>query len=596
MKQLRKVVLYYFRESTGYRNFALGAIIFYALGFSLTELARPYVFKTIIDDLTKLSITPLHAVGWFLLVNISFNIFLRTADYNMVKFQSNMIQVLFGSSVGNLLKHSSNFFANSYAGKLVARVRRYSNSFETLFDELVYRVLVITLYVVGITVISFSLHFYLGLIVCCFISSMLTISFYFFKRKLVLDEKAAESESGITASLSDIIGNVQTILHFGKRDQEFQKFQGVVSVHASNLFRTWIFGNNARILKATLATSFEAVMIYSLAKFYIAGEISIGTVSLFISYMVSIANVMWSLDGSLKNISKATADAIEMIDIFETPIEINDIVREQETSAGKIMEKPSIIIENVSFTYPNGKVLFDNLSITIPPGQKVGVCGTTGAGKTTLVNLILRKMDTTGGRILLDDKSVKEDFLQDALKEFIAYVPQTIELFNRTIMENIRFAKHDATDEEIIQAAKRARIHDYIIGTPNGYDTMVGERGTKLSGGQAQRIGIARAILKNAPILILDEATSALDVITETEILEILEKEFVGKTVIVIAHRLSTIRNLDRILVLDNGHVAQDGTHQELLTQKGPYADLISAGEHGTNHIMDDEETIKYSN
>ena len=595
MKQLRKVVGYYFRESTGYRNFALGAIIFYALGFSLTELARPYVFKTIIDDLTKLSITPLHAVGWFLLVNISFNIFLRTADYNMVKFQSSMIQVLFGSSVSTMLKHSSNFFANSYAGKLVARVRRYSNSFETLFDELVYRVLVVALYVVGITIISFSLHFYLGLIVFCFISTMLIISFYFFKKKLVLDEKAAASESGITASLSDIIGNVQTILYFGKREQEFQKFQGVVSIHSSNLFKTWIFGNNARILKATLATSFEAVMVYSLAKFYIAGEISIGTVSLFISYMVSIANVMWSLDGSLKNISKATADAIEMIDIFETPIEINDIVSESEISTGKVVERPSIIIENISYTYPNGKALFDNLSVTIPSGQKVGVCGTTGAGKTSLVNLILRKMDTTGGRILLDEKSVKEDFPQDALKEFIAYVPQTIELFNRTIMENIRFAKQDATEEEIIQAAKRAKIHDFIMSKDDGYQTMVGERGTKLSGGQAQRIGIARAILKNAPILILDEATSALDVITETEILEILEKEFVGKTVIVIAHRLSTIRNLDRILVLDNGHVAQDGTHQELLTQKGPYADLISAGEHGTNHIAD-EETIKYSN
>lgn len=595
MKQLRKVVGYYFRESTGYRNFALGAIIFYALGFSLTELARPYVFKTIIDDLTKLSITPLHAVGWFLLVNISFNIFLRTADYNMVKFQSSMIQVLFGSSVSTMLKHSSNFFANSYAGKLVARVRRYSNSFETLFDELVYRVLVVALYVVGITIISFSLHFYLGLIVFCFISTMLIISFYFFKKKLVLDEKAAASESGITASLSDIIGNVQTILYFGKREQEFQKFQGVVSIHSSNLFKTWIFGNNARILKATLATSFEAVMVYSLAKFYIVGEISIGTVSLFISYMVSIANVMWSLDGSLKNISKATADAIEMIDIFETPIEINDIVSESEISTGKVVERPSIIIENISYTYPNGKALFDNLSVTIPSGQKVGVCGTTGAGKTSLVNLILRKMDTTGGRILLDEKSVKEDFPQDALKEFIAYVPQSIELFNRTIMENIRFAKQDATEEEIIQAAKRAKIHDFIMSKEEGYHTMVGEKGTKLSGGQAQRIGIARAILKNAPILILDEATSALDVITETEILEILEKEFVGKTVIVIAHRLSTIRNLDRILVLDNGHVAQDGTHQELLTQKGPYADLISAGEHGTNHIAD-EETIKYSN
>jgi ATP-binding cassette subfamily B protein len=595
MNKLRKVAGYYFLESKGNRMFGFFALIFYTLGFSLTELARPYVFKTIIDRLTDMTMTPLYAVGLFLTVNIVFNVFLRSADYSMVKFQSNMINSLFTSSVSKLLKHSSGFFTNSFTGKTIARVRRYSGSFESLFDELAYRVIVISLYVIGITIISFSLHFYLGIIVFCFISIMLIISFYFFKKKLVFDEKAAESESANTASLSDIINNIQTIIYFGKRDQSFREFQKVISVHVSNLYKTWIFGNRARILKAFLATTFEAVMIYSLVSFYNAGEITIGTVSLFISYMVSIANVMWSLDGSLKTISKATADAIEMIDIFETPIEITDSVSRDEISHKTISEKPSIVIENVSFTYPNGKVLFDNLSITIPSGQKVGICGTTGAGKTTLANLILRKMDTTSGRILLDDKSVKEDFHQDTLKEFIAYVPQMIELFNKTIMENIKFAKGDATDEEVIQAAKRARIHDFIISLDEGYNAIVGEKGTKLSGGQAQRIGIARAILKNAPILILDEATSALDVITETEILEILEKEFVGKTVLVIAHRLSTIRNLDRILVLNSGRVAQDGTHQELLTQKGPYADLISAGEQGVNHMVD-EEIIKYNN
>jgi ATP-binding cassette subfamily B protein len=571
MKNLIKVLACYFEQSKGYRIQALLAVVFYAIGFGVVEIFRPFFFKEILDGLVDRVMTPERAVVLFLLIQFCFNFFLRGADHQTVKFQSKMIPILFSTAVGNMMKHSSGFFANTFAGKLTAQIRRFVGSFEKMFDEFVYRILVITLYVIGVGIIGFVIHPFFGSIIVIFICIMLTVSVISFKKKLVLDEVVATAESTVIASLSDMLGNIQTIIHFGKREEEKSRFHESAIAYGERLHTTWSFGNKVRLFKVIIASSFEAIMVYFLVTFYLAGEISIGTVSLFIAYMVSISNVMWSLDGSLKTLSKSISDAVEMMKTFETPIEVND----QVTTSPKLVTNPAIILKKISFRYPGGRNIFQDLEITIPAGQKVGICGSTGAGKTTLVNLILRNMDTVAGDIRLDNCSIR-DFSQEALKQVIAYVPQNIEMFNRTIRQNISFAKENATGEEIIDAAKRARIHDFIMTLPRGYDTMVGEKGLRLSGGQRQRIGIARAILKNAPILILDEATSALDVVTETEILEILEKEFQGKTVIVIAHRLSTIRNLDRILVFENGKVIQDGTHQELLVQDGSYQKLIS--------------------
>lgn len=574
MKNLIKVLNCYFEQSRGFHLQAFSAIAFYAIGFGVVEIFRPFLFKEILDGLVDGVMTPWRAVFLFLLIQFCFNFFLRAADHQTVKFQSKMIPVLFFTAVGDIMKHSSGFFANTFAGKLTAQVRRFVSSFEKLFDEIVYRILVICLYVVGVGIIGFIIHPFFGSMIIVFTSTMLVVSIISFKKKLILDESVATAESAVTASLSDMLGNIQTILFFGKREEEKLLFRDFAVVYGKQLYQTWSFGNKIRLFKVIIATSFEATMIYFLVSAYFTGEITIGTVSLFIAYMVSISNVMWSLDGSLKTLSKSISDAVEMINTFEVPIEVNDIGNKKPI----LVNNPAIILEKISFRYPGGRNIFQDLEITIPAGQKVGICGTTGGGKTTLVNLILRKMDTIKGDIRLDNCSIR-DFSQDALKQVIAYVPQNIEMFNRTIRQNISFAKEGVTDNEIVDAAKRSKIHDFIMTLPQGYDTMVGEKGLKLSGGQRQRIGIARAILKNAPILILDEATSALDVVTETEILEILEKEFQGKTVIVIAHRLSTIRNLDRILVLENGQVVQDGNHYELLAQEGSYQKLISISE-----------------
>ena len=238
--------------------------------------------------------------------------------------------------------------------------------------------------------------------------------------------------------------------------------------------------------------------------------------------------------------------------------------------------KGEIQFDHVDFSYKNTNPLFKNKSIIIPPGQKVGLVGYSGGGKTTFVNLILRLYDINGGRILIDGQDIAT-VTQDSLRAHIGMIPQDSSLFHRTLMDNIRYGRTDATEAEVNDAAKRAHAHEFIEQLPDGYASLVGERSIKLSGGQRQRIAIARAMLKNAPILILDEATSALDSVTEHVIQIAINDLMRDKTSLVIAHRLSTLLHMDRILVFDKGKIVEDGTHNELLTKAGVYKTLWDA-------------------
>jgi ATP-binding cassette, subfamily B, bacterial len=231
------------------------------------------------------------------------------------------------------------------------------------------------------------------------------------------------------------------------------------------------------------------------------------------------------------------------------------------------------VFENILFHYKDAEPLFHNKSVVIMPGQKVGLVGYSGSGKTTFVNLVLRLYDVTSGSILIDGQDIR-DVTQKSLREAISIIPQDPTLFHRSLMENIRYGKTDASDEDVIKASKQANIHEFISKLPKGYESLVGERGVKLSGGQRQRVAIARVMLKNAPIVILDEATSQLDSITESTIRESLRILMQDKTAIVIAHRFSTLMYMDRILVFDQGKIIEDGSHKELLKKKGIYKSL----------------------
>jgi len=297
--------------------------------------------------------------------------------------------------------------------------------------------------------------------------------------------------------------------------------------------------------------------------------VTIGDFTFVISLSISILWNLWFLASQFVSFSEQVGLCKQALSIISQPHEIIDAQNAKPlvVSTGKIQ------FHDVTFHYGEGAHLFRNKNIVIEGGQKVGLVGFTGSGKSTFVNLILRLFEVESGEITIDSQNVNQ-VTQQSLREQIALIPQDISLFHRTLMENIRFGNTKATDEEIIEIARKAHCHEFISQLPKGYQSLVGERGIKLSGGQRQRIAIARAMLKNAPILILDEATSSLDAITEKYIHDALNLIMQNKTTIVIAHRLSTLSKMDRILVFDNGEIIEDGTHKELLEKAGHYAKM----------------------
>jgi ABC-type branched-subunit amino acid transport system ATPase component len=304
--------------------------------------------------------------------------------------------------------------------------------------------------------------------------------------------------------------------------------------------------------------------------------ITIGQCVLVITLCIAIAEDIW-------NLTKEFGDVFEQIGSFSQVINLikNYTITDADGAKKLVIKEPSIKFQNVTFYYQNQNNIFKNKSVKIEAYQKVGLAGFSGSGKTTFTNLIARLFDIESGKILIDGQDIKM-VTQDSLRQNISIIPQEPILFHRSIIENIKYGTENATYDEVVSAAKSAYIHDFIIKLPNGYNALCGERGNNLSGGQRQRIIIARALLKNAPILILDEATSSLDNLTENLIQKSLRKLMKGKTVLVIAHRLSTLLHMDRILVFDNGHIVEDGTHNELKTNGKLYQKLWNAQKDGS--------------
>lgn len=319
-------------------------------------------------------------------------------------------------------------------------------------------------------------------------------------------------------------------------------------------------------LMITIMMGFSA---YFLIYLYGKGFVSIGDFALILGLSMQLGHMMWYMMSFVDQFNQAVGKCKQSLSALLIQPEITD----RSDVHNLRVRQGQIRFENVKFHYKGTEPLFQNKSATIEAGQKVGLVGYSGGGKTTFVNLILRLYDVTEGHIFIDGQDIR-DVTQDSLRTSIALIPQDPSLFHRSLMDNIRYGRTDASDEDVIEAAKRAHAHEFIRALPQGYDSLVGERGVKLSGGQRQRIAIARAILKNAPILILDEATSQLDSVTERFIQDSLWELMQGKTTIVIAHRLSTLLHMDRILVFDRGKIVEDGSHQNLLAKGGIYKTL----------------------
>lgn len=467
---------------------------------------------------------------------------------------------------------SMQFHSDRFSGSLVSQTNKFVNAYERLFDSIVWSVIPLAITIVFQLIIMFIRVplFAVGMLI--FIIIYAIISYVAFRKIARFNVAHAEAENKQTGQLADSISNIISVKSYAKEAHEHRRFANFSRATANTYMD---------LLHATMVRNvcFDFVYIGStiiLLTFLMGGQrwfgLSVSSIILIVNYTLNLTGRLWDLNGIFKDFNRVFGDSEAMTEILDMKDDVVD-----ELGAKNIkLKNCSINFNNISFTHREAKrPIFENFSLDIKPGERVGLVGISGSGKTTLTKLLLRFADVDAGSIMIDDQNIK-NVTQKSLRENIAYVPQETALFHRSIAENISYARPDASLAEIKKAARLANAEEFIKDLPDGYDTLVGERGVKLSGGQRQRVAIARAILKDAPILVLDEATSALDSESEALIQGALNNLMKNRTSIVIAHRLSTVANLDRIVVLDNGKIVEQGTHSELLKKDGAYKKLWS--------------------
>lgn len=371
--------------------------------------------------------------------------------------------------------------------------------------------------------------------------------------------------------LQDILNGIRVVKSFGSEDREIARFEQYTERQAAqDESNAKLFDTVFPILGFMLRLGSYMIMLYGNLKVF-AGEMTIGALNQFNSYAGIIYEPLMQITSIPRNISAFMTSLGKVFEILEEEPEVSDIGLPIDISI-----EGDIRVRNVTFGYDSYNPVLENINLEVKKGEMIGIVGHSGCGKTTLINLLMRLYDVTEGAIYIDDVDIK-DISQNALRSQIGVVLQETHLFSGSIRDNIRYSKPHATNEEVIEAARLANAHDFIVQLPEGYNTMVGEKGYSLSGGERQRVAIARALIHNPRILILDEATAALDTETEKLIQDAINKLTKNRTTFAIAHRLSTLRNADKLLVLDRGKVAEFGTHAELLEKRGIYYKLVMA-------------------
>lgn len=485
-------------------------------------------------------------------------------------FEIKAMRDIAGRVFAHIEQLSYRFHSDHFGGALVSQANKFISSYERLMDEFIWSIITgISSFIFAMVILTPRAPLYAAILAATII---LHIAGMIWRMKIQApyNEAEASSESERTAQLADAITNIITTkslahesyeqkLFMAKAKQTFDASRKLMRVALFNEFINTMVINMLNI--AAITCALIAVVQFNQPA---------STLYLIMTYTMMLLRRLWEFGRVLRNLNRGFGDATDMTEILSMKPEISDPAKPESSR----IKHGHIQFNTVTFTYPESKqVLFDNFSLDIMPGEKIGLVGHSGSGKTSLTKLILRFMDVQDGAITIDGQNIAK-ITQADLRKNIAYVSQEPILFHRSLMENIRYGRLDASDQAVIKAAKLAHADEFIVQTPRGYKTLVGERGTKLSGGQRQRVAIARAMLSHAPILLLDEATSALDSESEKLIQESLWELMKGRTTIVIAHRLSTIQKMDRIIVLEDGAITEQGTHASLLKSKGAYADL----------------------
>ncbi|MCX4595940.1 ABC transporter ATP-binding protein/permease [Streptomyces sp. NBC_01549] len=577
---------YYGRELARLRRLTAPAMLLPALGNIGINYIAPLIIAKLVGRIAgdagiSIGSTLPYVLG-FAGVLLLAEILWRLGLHCLNRLDALGIEQLYVIGMDELFAKDAAFFHDNFAGSLTKRVLSFASRFEEFVDTMTFQVMgsFVPLVFGAVVLWRYEPLLVVGLLAMIALTALCVLPLI--RRRQALVDQREEAIARVSGHVADSLMNMDTVRAFAAEEREAAEHRSRVAVSRRLMLRSWDYGNlRIDTLVAPMSVLTNALGLL-LAVALGGGSHGVEAVVVAFTYYSNATRIMFEFNQIYRRLESSMTEAAQFTELLLKPPTVLD----PKVPESLLSRAADVRFEQVTFAHAGAQPLFEGLDLAVPSGAKIGLVGRSGGGKTTLARLLLRMTDIDSGRILIGGQDISR-LRQADLRSQMAYVPQDPAMFHRTLRDNIAFARPEATEAEIRRAAEAAHVTEFADALPDGFDTMVGERGVKLSGGQRQRVALARAILRDAPILLLDEATSALDSESEILVQEALWRLMEGRTALVVAHRLSTVATMDRLVVLDRGRILEQGTHQELLAAEGAYAKLW---QHQSGGFLDDSQ------